>query len=61
MDINAKRQQYLDRIEELKKYRDQLAAEHAKVEKSLIALGGAVEALDDLLKEEEAVEEPAAE
>lgn len=56
MDINAKRQQYIERIEELKKYRDQLATEHAKVEKSLIALGGAVEALDDLLKEEEAVE-----
>ena len=51
MDINAKRQEYMARIEELKKYREQLAAEHAKVEKTLIALGGAVEALDELLKE----------
>ena len=52
MDIQAKRAQYLTRQEELKKYSNELAAEHTRVERSLIALSGAIEALDDLLKEE---------
>ena len=53
MDIQSKRNEYAARMDELKKYQDQLAAEHDKVSKTLIALGGAVEALDDLLKEPE--------